>query len=123
MKSRFGGPCEGEHASPGRIVVPLAIGEMRLYPTTHMADDPQAPATQENLQQVRAETRERFTTMDEQFQRVFEHIDRKANEIMHYFDVIAEQLRHDAMGANRDDIEGVKDRVTQLERHCGLVAS
>lgn len=88
-----------------------------------MTGDPQSPATQADLQQVRAEMIRRFTTVDEQFQRVFEHIDRKTEEIMRHFDVVAEQLRHDAMGANRDDIEGVKDRVAQLEQHCGLVAS
>ena len=87
-----------------------------------MADDPQASATQADFQQVRAEMHERFTTVDGQFQRVFEHIDRKAEEILRHFEVIAEQTRHEAMGANRDDIETIKDRVTPLESHCGLVA-
>jgi len=86
-----------------------------------MADDPQSPATQADLQQVRAEMHERFTTTDEQFQRIFGHIDRQAAEIMRHFDVVAEQLRHDALGANRDDIEIVKDRVTRLEHYTGLV--
>lgn len=88
-----------------------------------MTDDPHSPATQSDLQQIHVEMHERFTTMDEQFQRVFEHIDRKVEEIMRHFDVVAEQLRHDALGANRDDIEVVKDRVARLEQHAGLVAS
>ena len=88
-----------------------------------MTDDPQSPATQADLQQVRAEMHERFTTSDDQFLRVFEYIDRKAEEIMRHFEVVAEQLRHDAMGANRDDIEGVKDRITRLEQHTGLIAA
>lgn len=45
------------------------------------------------------------------------------DDIIRHFDVTAENMRHDLLGANRDEIEAVKDRVTRLERHTGLVAA
>ena len=42
-------------------------------------------------------------------------------EIKHYFDLTVENIRHDLLGANRDEIEIIKDRVTRLERHTGIV--
>ena len=59
--------------------------------------------------------REEFTeTMDEK-------ISAAEDRMVHQFHVIAEQIHHDAIGANRDEIEVVKDRVTRLERHTGLI--
>jgi len=41
----------------------------------------------------------------------------------HHFDVVAEDLRHDVLGANRDEIESIKDRVVRIEQHVGLRAA
>lgn len=41
-------------------------------------------------------------------------------EIKSHFDLAVENIRHDLLGANRDEIEAVKDRVTHLEVHTGL---
>jgi len=50
-------------------------------------------------------------------------------EIIRHFDVVVENIRHDLEGANRDEIEVLKDskasheqRITRLESHVGLVA-
>lgn len=45
------------------------------------------------------------------------------SEIKHYFDLTVETIRHDLLGANKDDIEVMRDRITRLEHHTGLVAS
>ena len=42
-------------------------------------------------------------------------------EILHQFALAVETIRYDLLGANRDELETVKDRVTRLERHAGLV--
>ena len=42
-------------------------------------------------------------------------------EILRHFDLTVEAIRHDLQGVNRDEIETIKDRVTHLERHTGLV--
>ncbi len=45
------------------------------------------------------------------------------DEIIRHFDVAVETIRHDLLGADHDEIEGIKDRVTRLERHTGLVTT
>ena len=40
-----------------------------------------------------------------------------------HFDVVVEDIRHDLEGANKDEIEVTKDRVTRLEKHTGLMAA
>lgn len=37
-----------------------------------------------------------------------------------HFDLTVETIRHDLLGANRDDIETIKDRIARLERHAGF---
>lgn len=48
---------------------------------------------------------------------------RLKSDILRHFDLTVETIRHDLLGANRDDIETLKDRVGRLEHHTGLVAS
>lgn len=50
-------------------------------------------------------------------------------EIIHHFDLVLENIRHDLEGANRDEIEVLKDakvdhgnRITKLEQAVGLRA-
>lgn len=43
------------------------------------------------------------------------------DEILRHFDVVAVDMRHDALGANRDEIEVLKDaKVDHEERIIGL---
>lgn len=69
--------------------------------------DDDAPATKRDLNDLRKELKTDMGEMKE--------------EILRHFDVVAEDLRHDVMGANRDEVELIKDRVTKLERHTGLI--
>jgi iron-sulfur cluster repair protein YtfE (RIC family) len=39
-----------------------------------------------------------------------------------HFDLTVETIRHDLLGANRDEIETLKDRITRVERHLGFAA-
>ncbi len=49
------------------------------------------------------------------------------DEITRHFDVVAEDIRHDLEGANRDEIKGLKDsktdheqRIVHLEKRVGI---
>lgn len=42
-------------------------------------------------------------------------------EIIHEFHILAEDIRHDALGANRDRLENHEDRIHCLEKHTKLV--
>ena len=51
-------------------------------------------------------------------------------EIIHEFHVVAEDIRHDALGANRDKVGVLSDRsekhekrIVKLEHHTGLIAA
>ncbi len=55
--------------------------------------------------------------------------ERWKDEILRHFDVVVENIRHDLAGANRDEIQSLKNghadhqrRITTLERHAGIVA-
>jgi hypothetical protein len=48
------------------------------------------------------------------------------DEIMRHFDLTIETIRHDLLGANRDDIDAKGDhekRIRKLERATGVVAA
>ena len=57
-------------------------------------------------------------------------LDAFKDEILRHFDIIAENLRHDALGARSDEIEVLKDskkdherRLTRLEQSAGLIVA
>jgi hypothetical protein len=63
-----------------------------------------------------------------------ERLDHKVTEfkdqIIRHFDVIAEELRHDLIGARSDEVEVLKDgrkdherRIRTLEKHAGIIAA
>lgn len=74
-----------------------------------MANDDTAPATKKDLRELEG--------------KLDAKLEKYKDEILRHFDLTAENIRHDLAGANRDEIEMVKDRVTRLERHTGLVAA
>ena len=43
-------------------------------------------------------------------------------EILRHFGLTVETIRHNPQGANRDEIGTIKDRVTRLEHHTGLIS-
>ncbi|MBI3331406.1 hypothetical protein HYZ99_00415 [Candidatus Peregrinibacteria bacterium] len=70
-------------------------------------NDDNAKATKGDIRSVRQEMRALKTEIVEELKR--------------HFDVTVETIRHDLLGANKDDIEVLKDRVTRLEDHTGLI--
>ena len=42
-------------------------------------------------------------------------------EILTHFDLVAETMRYDLLGAHKDRIENHEDRIRRLERHAGFV--
>ena len=96
-----------------------------------MSDDTTTPATRQDLKDLEV----RLTTDLTRFFKSDLHdlenrIDTKItasenrliSDLMRHFDLTVETIRHDVLGANRDEIEVIKDRVTRLEKHTGLVA-
>lgn len=75
-----------------------------------MVNDSSAPATKQDV-----------SLLMETMGNIYVEIKESEDRMVQQFHVIAEQIHHDAIGANRDEIEVVKDRVTALERHTGLV--
>jgi hypothetical protein len=102
--------------------------------------DPTTPATkadlqplQAGLQQVQADVRfltEQFAILLDRADQTEQKLDdlrddmgRWKDEIVHEFRVIAEELRHDLIGAHKDKISNHEDRLVRLERHAGLQAA
>ncbi|MDD5041942.1 MAG: hypothetical protein PHX87_06110 [Candidatus Peribacteraceae bacterium] len=78
-------------------------------------NDDTAPATKADI----GELREEFTAQFKTFK----------DEILRHFDLAVETIRHDLVGANRDEILQMKDksqdherRIVRLERSAGLPA-
>jgi len=88
-----------------------------------MVNDDNAPATKKDLRLLKSEISSKIDGFDSRMDRLDKKMDQFKDEILRHFDLTAENIRHDLAGANRDEIEMVKDRVTRLERHTGLVAA
>ena len=93
-----------------------------------MAQDSSAPATKqdvslimEGIGGVHIAVANMKTEISDLRVEIDEKIAASEDRMVHQFHVIAEKIHHDAIGANRDEIEVVKDRVTRLERHTGLI--
>lgn len=85
-----------------------------------MQHDPQ-PATQDDLERLRQ-------SLEGRMERQAERLESCEQEIIQHFDLVAENLRHDLLGAHRDEIEILKDarndherRISQLERSTGVL--
>jgi len=81
----------------------------------------------EDIKAMKGEHDEKFTTIEEQFQKVLEYIREDGEETRRHFDVTVEQIRHDLEGANKDKIETLDDakvdheeRITHLEKVVGV---
>lgn len=87
-----------------------------------MTTDPNAPATKEDVRLVLDQLRRYYERTEgwigDLEERLTEHTDR----IKEHFDLTIETIRHELLGANRDDIESMKDRLTRLEQHTRLDA-
>ena len=82
-----------------------------------MKDD-LTPATKRGLRELETALKRDFQTQFQEFEK----------RIRRHFEVVIENDRHELLGANRDDIEVMKDRqrnheqrIATLERSAGLV--
>ncbi|OGJ57285.1 hypothetical protein A2789_03745 [Candidatus Peribacteria bacterium RIFCSPHIGHO2_01_FULL_54_22] len=95
-----------------------------------MPSDQQAPATKQDIHLLMEQmgkyyqqTAQRFADMEERMKEMAERITREGKETRHYFDVVAENIKHDFLhGALPDKIEQHEDRIVRLEQHVGLAA-
>ncbi|MDP7454624.1 MAG: hypothetical protein QF809_03765 [Candidatus Peribacteraceae bacterium] len=86
-----------------------------------MANDDNQPATRKDLFILEKKIDNRFDGF-EMILKIWK------DEIYRHFGVISEDTRHDAMGANKDTIELIKDkqqkhdvRIRKLEDHVGMI--
>jgi hypothetical protein len=73
-------------------------------------DDSQAAATKQDIQML----------MDS-MGKLYEANERWKEEIIHEFKVVAEDIRHDALGANKDKIQNHENRITHVEQALGVI--
>ncbi|MDB4978945.1 MAG: hypothetical protein JWM56_1131 [Candidatus Peribacteria bacterium] len=86
-------------------------------------EDPAAPATKQDihiLMDMIGSYEIRFERIENDIGDMKGEIHIWKQEIMEHFDLVAENIRYDVQGANKDEIEGIKDRVLRLEQHTGL---
>lgn len=96
--------------------------------------DAKAPATKDDLRilekrmaskedlhslekKLRLASKEDFSAFEE---KVDTKIERAKDEIIRHLNLVAENMRHDWLGATQDQFESLKGRVSRLERHTGL---
>ena len=113
-----------------------------------MKDRHDEPATKGDLAELGRELDERFERFDQRLDRADkslvqlrqdfktfkDELEQKAEalheETRRHFDVVAEKIHHDAIGARKDDIELLKGRrddherrIGRLEKSAGLIAA
>lgn len=71
--------------------------------------DPQSPVTKKDISMLMQE-----------MGRLYDANEKWKEEVKEHFDLVAENLVHDFLGAHKDDIENIKIRVRRLENHTGL---
>lgn len=98
-----------------------------------MADDQTAPATKADISMIMDELGRMYDAQERWKNELREefHTDQERwkDEVMEHFDLVAENIREDFRGANREEIEVMKDmqkrdgkRITVLEQTVGLAA-
>ncbi|MBI5793988.1 hypothetical protein HZA87_02785 [Candidatus Uhrbacteria bacterium] len=73
--------------------------------------DDQSPATKSDIR-----------ILMDQIGELYDANKRWKDEILHFFDIRLEDIRHDLLGVNKDKIESHEDRIRRLERHAGFAA-
>lgn len=102
-----------------------------------MADASTAPATKGDIRmlmdefgkmwQWKADVDSKFVDVDARFNDLEGKMEGWKTELKDHFDLVAEQIRHELVSANREEIEVLKDghkenrkRIVALERATGL---
>ena len=90
------------------------------FPPHNMTTDITAPATKLDIRMLMEEIGKLYDANKYWKDEMIEHMRNWKDDTKLYFDSAVENILHDLKGANRDEIEVIKDRVTRLERHTGL---
>ena len=90
----------------------------RKTPTRRRAH---APATKQDIALLMDSIGKHYDATERWKNEILEHMSKWKEEMHRHFDVVAEELRHDVLGAFRDHTSTVERRFLRLERHCGLV--
>ena len=83
-------------------------------------DDDQAPASKTDIRMLMEQMGAYYDKTEDRIATLEENLKEWKEEIKRHFDVVVEDIRHDLQGANRDEIESTKDRVTRLEQRAGI---
>lgn len=91
-----------------------------------MTKDDLTPATKKDLHDLEVGVDRKLQEMDERIDRRFQEME---DRILRHFDLAVETIRSELLGANRDELELVKDRqrnhdqrIRVLERSAGLIS-
>ena len=91
-------------------------------------DDESAAATKQDVQMLMEQIGEYYIGTEEKMFKLEQKILESEDRMKRHFDLSVETIRHDLKGANRDEINVLKDRsqshderITHLERHAGIV--
>ena len=92
-----------------------------------MTNDDDAPATKGDLKQMATKDDLKKMATKDDLKKIRGEMSSMKDEILRHFDVVAEDIRHDLQGANRDEIEVLKDgktdheqRIVHLEQVAGM---
>lgn len=103
----------------------LSVRPFLLLPS-RMAHDDQAPATKLDIRLLMAQIGEYYNRTERRVADLEETLEKKIlaaeERTKRYFDVVAEAMRHDYLGAHKDRIENHENRIRRLEEHSGLLA-
>ena len=99
-----------------------------------MADDATAPATKQDITLIMEGMANYYQKMERKTEQWKEEMKGEMTqwkqEIIYEFHVVSEDIRHEALGANKDTIGVLSDRsekhekrIARLETHAGLIAA
>ncbi len=102
----------------------FGFGAVICYAESPMSsDNSQAAATKQDIKMIMDQIGKLYDANERWKDEILEQQKEWKEEIVHEFKVVAEDFRHDAMGANKDRIENHEDRIVRLEQHTKLLAA
>lgn len=86
-----------------------------------MEHDDQAPATKLDIHLLMAQIGDYYDRTENRMTDLERKIQESEERTKRHFDVVAETMRHDYLGAHKDRIENHENRIRRLEEHSGLL--
>ncbi len=88
-----------------------------------MTTDMTAPATKQDIAGLMEQIGEYYFRTKTQISDLKDDVAEWKDEVKFHFDVSVEQVHHEMLSANREEILVIKDRLTRIEDHIGLKAA